>query len=64
MGEAKRRKELGISPRKILNFNEGNDRYIKWLPLTKRQMSKYPYIAPVTMAIGIIFLLIDWSPIK
>ena len=64
MGEAKRRKELGIAPRKNLNFNQKTDRYITWLPLTKMQMSRYPYIAPVTMALGIFFLLIDWSPIK
>ena len=44
MGEAKRRKDLGIPPRLKLN-----------------QRDQYPYAAPVTMAIGLILLLIDWT---
>ena len=36
MGEAKRRKELGIPPRdKNLKDTKEEDRYIHWLPLTK-----------------------------
>ena len=61
MGEAKRRKELGLPARqKVKNFEE-SERFISWLPLTKNDISRYPYAAPVTMAIGLILLLIDWS---
>ena len=61
MGEAKRRKDLGIPPRLKINQRDQYERLISWLPITKNQISKYPYAAPVTMAIGLILLLVDWS---
>ena len=61
MGEAKRRKNLGITPRLKKNQNDKSERLISWLPITKKQISKYPYAAPVTMAIGLILLLVDWT---
>ena len=61
MGEAKRRKNLGIPPRPKKNQRDQSERLISWLPITKNQISKYPYAAPVTMAIGLIFLLVDWT---
>ena len=61
MGEAKRRKDLGIPPRLKINQRDQSERLISWLPVTKKQLSKYPYAAPVTMAIGLILLLVDWA---
>ena len=61
MGEAKRRKNLGIPPRPKKNQKDQSERLISWLPITKNQLSKYPYAAPVTMAIGLILLLVDWT---
>ena len=61
MGEAKRRKDLGIQPRVKINKKDQTERLISWLPITKKQVSKYPYAAPVTMAIGLILLLVDWT---
>ena len=61
MGEAKRRKNLGIPPRPKKNQKDQSERLISWLPITKKQISKYPYAAPVTMAIGLILLLVDWT---
>ena len=61
MGEAKRRKDLGIPPRLKKIREDQSERIISWLPVTKRQLSKYPYAAPVTMAIGLILLLVDWT---
>ena len=61
MGEAKRRKDLGIQPRLKKNQKDQSERLISWLPITKKQLSRYPYAAPVTMAIGLILLLIDWT---
>tara|TARA_B100000575_G_C22808522_1_gene476518 strand:+ start:140 stop:346 length:207 start_codon:yes stop_codon:yes gene_type:complete len=63
MGEAKRRKDLGISPRIRKNQNT-NERVVSWLPISKKQLSKYPYAAPVTMAIGLILLLVDWTSLN
>ena len=61
MGEAKRRKDLGVPPRlKKIQKNQ-SEKLFSWLPITKKQLSKYPYAAPVTMAIGLILLLIDWT---
>tara|TARA_Y100000589_G_scaffold223204_1_gene210751 strand:+ start:455 stop:664 length:210 start_codon:yes stop_codon:yes gene_type:complete len=63
MGEAKRRQELGLSPRKLYKSKpiNGEDKLISWLPVTKSQFSKYPYLPVVTMALGLILLLIDWT---
>ena len=61
MGEAKRRKNLGIPPRVKKNQKDESGRLISWLPISKKQLSKYPYAAPVTMAIGLILLLVDWT---
>ena len=61
MGEAKRRKDLGMPPRLERNQEDQSERLISWLPITKKQLSKYPYAAPVTMAIGLILLLVDWT---
>ena len=61
MGEAKRRKDLGIPPRLKKIPKNQSERLISWLPITKKQLSKYPYAAPVTMAIGLILLLVDWT---
>jgi len=62
MGEAKRRKKLGIPPReKQLRDTTKKDRYVPWLPLTKTQISKYPYAPVATMALGLILLLVDWT---
>ena len=59
MGEAKRRQELGIPPRnKAINL-EKSDRYISWLPLTKKRVKKYPYIGVATMALGAIIFLVS-----
>ena len=61
MGEAKRRKDLGIPPRLKKIQKDQSERLFSWLPITKKQLSKYPYAAPVTMAIGLIILLVDWT---
>tara|TARA_B100000900_G_C20349109_1_gene621552 strand:+ start:342 stop:548 length:207 start_codon:yes stop_codon:yes gene_type:complete len=64
MGEAKRRRDLGIPTRVKKNKKDSSERLISWLPITKKQMSKYPYAAPVTMAIGLILLLVDWTSLN
>ena len=64
MGEAKRRKDLGIPARLKKNQKDQSERLVSWLPITKKQLSKYPYAAPVTMAIGLILLLVDWTKLN
>ena len=64
MGEAKRRKDLGIPPRVRKIEKKESERLISWLPISKKQISKYPYAAPITMAIGLILLLVDWTSLN
>ena len=60
MGEAKRRKDLGISQRekKIIDIKK-SDRYISFLPITKTTIKNYPYMGVVTMALGAIIFLVS-----
>ena len=64
MGEAKRRQDLGIPPRVKKIQKDQSKRLISWPPISKKQISKYPYAAPVTMAIGLILLLVDWTSLN
>ena len=59
MGEAKRRHNLGMSPRKKRINLEISDRYISWLPITKTRIKKYPYMGVATMALGAIIFLVS-----
>ena len=57
MGEAKRRQELGISPReKTLNLKK-SDRNISWIHSFNTIIKKYPYMGVATMALGAIIFL-------
>tara|TARA_Y100000739_G_C20197127_1_gene279360 strand:- start:23 stop:220 length:198 start_codon:yes stop_codon:yes gene_type:complete len=58
MGEAKRRKALGLAPRKITDIRK-SDKYFSWLPITKTSIKKYPYMGIATMALGVIIFLVS-----
>ncbi len=57
MGESKRRKELGLSPRVKKIEIDNSERYFTWLPIPKSRIKKYPYMGVVTMALGAIIFL-------
>ena len=59
MGEAKRRKKLGIPSRKKEIDIEKSDRYFSWFPITKTRIKNYPYMGVATMAIGVIIYLVS-----
>ena len=59
MGEAKRRKKLGLSPRQKQFEKNKSDRYFSWLPITKSRIKKYPYMGVATMALGAIIFLVS-----
>ena len=45
MGEAKRREELGLQPRqKKVELNK-SDRYLSWLPITKKIIAPIAIVA-------------------
>ena len=59
MGEANRRRKLGLSPRqKEVALNNSN-RYFLWLPIIKSRITKYPYMGVATMALGAIIFLVS-----
>ena len=59
MGEAKRREELGLTPRQKKTEINKSDRYFSWLPITKSRIKKYPYMGVVTMVLGAIIFLVS-----
>ena len=59
MGEAKRREELGLPPRRKKVELTKSDRYLSWLPITKSRINKYPYMGVATMALGAIIFLVS-----
>ena len=59
MGEAKRRKVLGILPRKKTIDIKKSDKFVSWLPITKTRIKKYPYMGVATMALGAIIFLVS-----
>ena len=59
MGEAKRRKKLGLLPRQKQFEKNKSDRYFSWLPITKSRIKKYPYMGVATMALGAIIFLVS-----
>ena len=59
MGEAKRREELGLPPRKKKVALNKSDRYLSWLPITKSRIKKYPYMGVATMVLGAIIFLVS-----
>ena len=59
MGEAKRRKKLGLTPREKKIEIDGSDRYFSWLPITKSRIKNYPYMGVATMALGAIIFLVS-----
>tara|TARA_B000000532_G_C18767583_1_gene362539 strand:- start:499 stop:699 length:201 start_codon:yes stop_codon:yes gene_type:complete len=59
MGEAKRRKELSLPPRRKNVAQNNSDRYFSWLQINKSMIKKYPYIGVATMALGAIIFLVS-----
>ena len=59
MGEAKRKEELGLTPRPRKFEINKSDRYFSWLPITKSRIKKYPYMGVATMALGAIIFLVS-----
>ena len=59
MGEAKRREKLSLPLRKKELELSKSDRYFSWLPITKSQFRRYPYMGVATMTLGVIIFLVS-----
>tara|TARA_Y100000589_G_scaffold331861_1_gene387503 strand:- start:865 stop:1110 length:246 start_codon:yes stop_codon:yes gene_type:complete len=66
MGEAKRRKNLGISPRvsdkkEIIDISP---RILSWLPFTENQKNKFIELSIRTGWVGIALLIMLWITVR
>tara|TARA_Y100000813_G_scaffold72660_1_gene51448 strand:- start:39 stop:242 length:204 start_codon:yes stop_codon:yes gene_type:complete len=59
MGEAKRRKSLGLPPREKKVILDKSNRYVSWFSITISRIKKYPYMGVATMALGAIIFLVS-----
>ena len=66
MGEAKRRKNLGLPPKKIL-FKENIDnspRIIEWVPITENQKDRFIKFSIKAGWVGIFLLILLWVIVR
>jgi len=66
MGEAKRRKSLGLPPREIVTKKEIDDsaRIINWLPFTENQKDQFIKLSIKASWFGIALLIILWIVVR
>ena len=66
MGEAKRRKTLGLPPREVLKKKEIDDspRIVNWLPLTENQKDYFIKLSIRASWFGIAFLILLWIVVR
>ncbi len=66
MGEAKRRKNLGLTPRKISSDNniDNSPRLISWLPVTENQKDSFIKLSIKASWFGIGFLILLWLVVR
>ena len=66
MGEAKRRKTLGLPPREIVAKKEIDDspRIIKWLPITENQKNYFIKFSIRAGWVGIALLILLWIVVR
>ena len=66
MGEAKRRKTLGLPPREAYSKQEINDspRVINWLPITEKQKNNFIKYSIRAGWFGIALLILLWIVVR
>tara|TARA_Y100001947_G_scaffold92989_1_gene79306 strand:- start:137 stop:382 length:246 start_codon:yes stop_codon:yes gene_type:complete len=66
MGEAKRRKNLGLPPRQVSSKKEIDDspRIIKWLPFTENQKNYFIKLSIRAGWFGIALLILLWITVR
>ena len=62
MGEAKRRKDLGLKPKKhdLNKIVDNSPRLLSWLPITEKQKDKFIQLSIKTSWVGIGLLVFLW----
>ena len=66
MGEANRRKKLGISPRTNVSVRntDNSPRLIEWLPITRKQKDDFIKLSIRSSWIGIGLLILLWIVVR
>ena len=66
MGEAKRRKTLGLPPRELSPKKEidNSPKIINWLPFTENQKNDFIKLSIRASWIGIAFLILLWIVVR
>tara|TARA_Y100000589_G_scaffold288032_1_gene289173 strand:+ start:738 stop:980 length:243 start_codon:yes stop_codon:yes gene_type:complete len=65
MGEAKRRKILGLPPRELTpKKNDNSPRIINWLPITENQKDYFIKLSIRASWFGIAFLILLWVVVR
>ncbi len=64
MGEARRRSEQGLPPRKSNTKNDGSPRVVPWLPITEAQRLKFYSVTRLGAWIGIGVLVVVWVVVR
>ena len=66
MGEAKRRKTLGLPPREIIQTKkiDNSPRIINWLPVTENQKNDFIKLSIRASWFGIALLILLWIVVR
>ncbi len=64
MGEARRRTQEGLMPRKNKSKNSDSPRIISWLPITERQRSQFINLSIQAGWVGIGVLVLIWIVVR
>ena len=64
MGEAKRRLQQGLPPRKALASKDNASNISSWLPITESQRDMFFEITKKGAWIGIAFLVVFWLVVR
>ena len=66
MGEAKRRKDLGLKPKKrdLNTIVDNSPRLLSWLPITEKQKDKFIQLSIKTSWLGIGLLVFLWIIVR
>ena len=66
MGEAKRKKDLGLTPKYLASKKsiDKSPRVINWLPITEKQKDQFIKLSIRASWFGIAFLIVLWLVVR
>ncbi len=64
MGEARRRANQGLPPRKKISAKDDSPRIVSWLPITQKQKDRFYSVTTRGAWIGIALLVVLWLVVR